>query len=95
VEKRYSSGHRNDRLFVGSQMAFAQEPRSGKGDQGPFGPYEPAPDWPKDISTLPGNEGWTRGAIQGISADSSDRIFVIQRGVLKKIDRPENRLTED
>ena len=80
---------------VGSCMAFGQNPGSGKGGQDPFGPYQPVPDWPNDISTLPGNEGWTWGAIQGIFAESSDRIFVIQRGVLKKIDRPENRLTED
>ena len=80
---------------VGSCMAFGQNPGSGKGGQDPFGPYQPVPDWPNDISTLPGNEGWTWGAIQGIFAESSDRIFVIQRGVLKKIDRPENRLIED
>jgi len=82
-------------FLAGSHAAFAQDSRSGKGGQDPFGPYEPAPDWPKDISTLLGNEGWTWGAIQGIFAESSDRIFVIQRGVLKKIDRPANRLIED
>ncbi|MCZ6585531.1 MAG: hypothetical protein O6930_05890, partial [Gammaproteobacteria bacterium] len=82
-------------LLIGSHMALAQDSGSGKGGQDPFGPYEPDPNWPKDISTLPGNEGWTWGAIQGIFAESADRIFVIQRGVLRKIDRPENRLIED
>jgi len=74
---------------------FAQSGVSEKGGQDPFGPYEPALDWPKDISTLPGNENWTWGAIQGIFAESADRIFVIQRGVLPKIDRPEIRFVED
>lgn len=82
-------------LLVGSHRAFAQNAGSGKGGQDPFGPYEPAPDWPKDISTLPGNENWTWGAIQGIFAESADRIFVIQRGVLPKIDRPKDRMIED
>ena len=79
--------------------SFAQGPAytegTGKSGQDPFGPYEPVPDWPKDISTLRGNEGWTWGAIQGIFAESADRIFVIQRGVLPKIDRPEIRFVED
>ena len=34
-----------------------------KGGQDPFGPYEPVPGWPKDISTLEGNDGWTWGAV--------------------------------
>ncbi len=66
-----------------------------KGGQDPFGPYEPVPGWPKDISTLEGNDGWTWGAVQGIFAESADRIFVLQRGILKKIERPENRLIAD
>lgn len=68
---------------------------SSNGGQDPFGPYEPAPDWPQDISTLPGNDGWTWGAMQGIFAESADRVFVIQRGLLKKIDRPQRRLIEE
>ena len=28
----------------------------------PTGPYEVVPGWPKDLSTLPGNERWTFGA---------------------------------
>ncbi len=29
---------------------------TGRGGQDSFGPYEPVPGWPKDISTLPGND---------------------------------------
>jgi sugar lactone lactonase YvrE len=45
------------------------------------GPYDVA-DWPKDISTLPGNEKWTYGAGQGVFAESPDRVIYIQRGQL-------------
>ena len=32
------------------------------GGQDTFGAYDIVKGWPKDISTLPGNEKWTRGA---------------------------------
>jgi hypothetical protein len=41
----------------------------------PFGPYQVAANWPKDISTLPGNEKWTWGAGQGVFAESPDRVI--------------------
>jgi hypothetical protein len=72
---------------------FAAVP--GKGGQDPFGPYEPVADWPQDFSELPGYENWTWGSGQGIFAESSNRIFVLQRGLLKRIERPENRLVDD
>ena len=78
-------------IFVSAPCAVAQD----RGGQDPFGPYEPVPDWPRDISTMPGNEGWTWGAVQSIFAESSDRIFILQRGVLPKIERPETRLLEE
>ncbi len=46
------------------------------------GPYEVVQGWPKDLSTLPGNEKWTFGAGQGVFAESPDRVFYIQRGQL-------------
>lgn len=46
------------------------------------GPYDVVADWPKDISTLPGNEKWTWGAGQGVFAQSPDRVIYIQRGQL-------------
>ena len=60
-----------------------------KGGQEMFGAYEVAEGWPKDISTLPGHEDWTWGAGQGIFAESPDRIFVLTRGELPNLERPD------
>jgi DNA-binding beta-propeller fold protein YncE len=46
------------------------------------GPYDVVEGWPKDISTLPGNEKWTWGAGQGVFAESPNRVLFIQRGQL-------------
>jgi len=46
------------------------------------GPYNVARGWPKDLSTLPGNEKWTWGAGQGVFAESSNRVYITQRGSL-------------
>ena len=35
-----------------------------KNTQDLWGPYEVAPDWPKPITTLPGHEKWTWGAVE-------------------------------
>ncbi|OUU78308.1 MAG: hypothetical protein CBC38_08035 [Gammaproteobacteria bacterium TMED78] len=78
-----------------SQQTYNNNNSFLKSGQEPFGPYQPSPDWPKDISTIPGYEKWTWGAIQGVFAESADRIFVIQRGLLPKINRPETRFVED
>ncbi|MSO82424.1 MAG: hypothetical protein EXQ53_03890 [Acidobacteria bacterium] len=51
------------------------------------GPYNVARDWPKDISTLPGNEKWTWGAGQGVFAESPNRVYVLQRGQLPVLPR--------
>ena len=67
----------------------------GQGGQDAFGPYEPVPGWPRDFSTFPGYEDWTWGAAQGIFAESADRIFILQRGILRKLDRPEDRLIDE
>ena len=45
------------------------------GSLDPTGPYEVVQGWPKDLSTLPGNERWTFGAGQGVFAESPDRVF--------------------
>jgi peptidylamidoglycolate lyase len=60
-----------------------------KGGQDMFGPYEVVPDWPKDISTLPGHEGWTWGSGQGVFAESPDRVYLLYRGELPNIPRPQ------
>jgi len=63
-----------------------------KGGQDNFGPYDVVKGWPKDISTVPGNEHWTWGAGQAIYAESPNRVFLIFRGELPNIKRPATRL---
>ena len=46
------------------------------------GPYDAVADWPKDLSTLPGNQKWTWGSGEGIYAESPNRVFILQRGEL-------------
>ena len=60
-----------------------------KGGQDETGPYEVVPDWPKPLSQLPGHEKWTWGAMQGIFAESPNRVFILQRGELPLLERPE------
>ena len=43
------------------------------------GPYEVVKGWPKDVSTLPGNEKWTYGAAE--SRALSKRHKIRKRGV--------------
>jgi peptidylamidoglycolate lyase len=59
-----------------------------RGGQDHTGPYEVVPDWPKPLSQLPGHEKWTWGAVQGIFAESPDRVFVLMRGELPALTRP-------
>ena len=66
-----------------------------KGGQDIFGAYDVVADWPKDLTTIKGHEGWTFGAGQSVFAESPNRIFVLQRGELPKSRPPERmRLTE-
>jgi DNA-binding beta-propeller fold protein YncE len=54
------------------------------------GPYDVVPDWPKPMSaSLPGHEMWTWGAVQGVFAESPDRVYMLQRGELPNIPRPQ------
>src|SRR5438046_8605697 len=62
------------------------------GSQDLTGPYEVVKGWPKDISTLPGNEKWTYGAGQGVFAESPNRVFMLFRGELPNIPAPKNTL---
>jgi hypothetical protein len=52
------------------------------------GPYEVVPNWPKPMSQLPGHEKWGWGAVEGIFAESPNRIFIAQRGELPVLTRP-------
>src|ERR1700745_1151562 len=69
------------------QPSYAAVPGQ-KGGQDIFGAYEVVPNWPKPISSLPGNEKWTWGAGQNVFAESPNRVFILQRGELPNIERP-------
>jgi DNA-binding beta-propeller fold protein YncE len=59
-----------------------------KGGQDMYGAYEPVAGWPKPLSSVPGVGKWTWGAGQGVFAESPNRVFVLQRGMLPEIERP-------
>jgi DNA-binding beta-propeller fold protein YncE len=86
--------------FAGGFLAAAQSTIQGQARPAGFaavtgavgaldvtGPYDVVPNWPKDISTLPGNEKWTWGAGQGVFAESPDRVYYVQRGQLPVLPR--------
>src|SRR5438093_9420424 len=60
-----------------------------KGFQDQTGPYDVVENWPKPLSQLKGQEKWTWGAVQGIFAESANHVFILQRGELPDIPRPE------
>ena len=60
-----------------------------------FGGYDVVADWPQNISTLPGNSGWTWGAGQSVYAENPNRIFLLFRGELPNIKRPATKLIPD
>lgn len=62
-----------------------------KGGWDVTGPYDAVRDWPKPLSTLPGHENWTWGSVQGVFAESPNRVYVIQRGELPRLARPATR----
>jgi len=64
----------------------------GTGGQDMFGAYEVVKGWPKDISTIPGNEKWTYGAGQSVYAESPNRVFMLYRGELPNIKRPQTKM---
>ena len=59
-----------------------------KGGEDITGPYEVAANWPKPLSDLPGNQGWTWGAVEGIFAESPNRVIIAERGQLPVVKRP-------
>ena len=74
-----------------SGSVFAAIPGE-KGGQDIFGAYEIVKDWPKPISSLPGNEKWTWGAGQSIFAENPNRVYLLFRGELPNIPRPQTKL---
>ena len=74
-------------VLLGNQMVSAQGQAfqfaavpGQRGGQDIMGPYDVDPDWPQDISTLPGNEDWTWGAGQSVFAFQSHEVVFDHEG---------------
>ena len=63
-----------------------------KGGQDVSGAYDVVNGWPIDTATLPGHAGWTMGAGEAIFPESPDRVFVLVRGEIPTMERPEIKL---
>src|SRR5947199_10372881 len=84
----WAAGQRGAEAQVSNQgRGFAAVP-AAVGSEDLTGPYEVVKGWPKDISTLPGNDKWTYGAGQGVFAESPNRVFMLFRGELPKMNAP-------
>jgi peptidylamidoglycolate lyase len=84
-----ASKMRSVQARANSDVSFAAVP-GAKGGEDIAGPYEAIPDWPKPLTSLPGHENWTWGAVEGIFAENPNRIFIAQRGELPALKRPVN-----
>src|SRR5919106_1886370 len=64
-----------------------------KGGQDIFGPYEPVGNWPRPMSdSLPDHEKFTWSTTMDVFAESPNRVFLVQKGELARIDkRPETK----
>jgi hypothetical protein len=64
-----------------------------KGGQDIFGPYEPVRNWPRPMSdSLPNHETFTWSTTMDVFAESPNRVFLVQKGELARIDkRPETK----
>jgi hypothetical protein len=87
------------RLMPAAPEEAAEAPAAGFaavpgsiGDQDLFGAYDVVPDWPQNVSELPGHEAWTFGAAQSIFAENPDRVYLVARGELPNLRRPQARL---
>ena len=85
-------------MWVDNQRGVSAQTRSASGgfaavpnavgSEDLTGPYEVVTGWPKDISTLPGNEKWTYCAGQGVFAESPNSVYMLFRGELPKMNAP-------
>ncbi|HVA94827.1 MAG TPA: 6-bladed beta-propeller [Candidatus Dormibacteraeota bacterium] len=85
VASRMQSVQAQQKPFLG----YAAVPGE-KGGEDVTGPYEPVVGWPKPLSSVPGNKNWTWGAVEGIFAESPNRVFIAERGELPELKRPAN-----
>jgi hypothetical protein len=76
------------------QYGFAAVPDE-KGGLDITGPYDVVAGWPKPLSAMPGHEGWSWGSVQGVFAESPNRVYVVQRGELPQMQRPPARAIRD
>src|SRR5260370_42412143 len=78
------------RVEAQAKPSFSAAAISGeKNTQDVWGPYEVVPDWPKPITSLPGHEKWTWGAVESVFAESANRVFILERGEIPAMKRPE------
>jgi DNA-binding beta-propeller fold protein YncE len=84
VEKKMRGVEAQGKLNF-SAAAIAGE----KNTQDVWGPYEVVPDWPKPLTSLPGHEKWTWGAVESVFAESANRVFILERGEIPAMKRPE------
>jgi hypothetical protein len=83
--------HQTVEAQANSGAGFAAIP-GAKGGQDTFGAYEVVKGWPKNISTVPGNENWTWGSSESVYAESPNRVFMLFRGELPNIRRPQSKM---
>jgi 6-bladed beta-propeller len=64
-----------------------------KGGQDIFGPYDVVRNWPRPMSdSLPNHEKFTWSTTMDVFAESPNRVFLVQKGELARIDkRPETK----
>ncbi|HLG58152.1 MAG TPA: hypothetical protein VI485_22590 [Vicinamibacterales bacterium] len=62
-----------------------------KGGQDIFGAYDVA-QWPKPLTAIQGHGAWTWGAGQSVFAENPNRVFVLQRGELPVLKRPQQAI---
>ena len=64
-----------------------------KGGQDIFGPYDVVRNWPKPMSdSLPNHDKFTWSTTMDVFAESPNRVFLVQKGELARIDkRPETK----
>lgn len=82
-------------FLLGGRLARVQAqgqglPEDNKSDEQVSGPYEVVDNWPKPLTSLPGHEKWTWGAVEGVFAENPNRVFVFERGELPALQRPKN-----